>query len=81
MILSPTVFVYLQQRGWAGIFVFGKGITAVFFVSIISAQRFTVSFKYWVGSCSYAALCSHQSRINIKVFVFFIVLYGLILCF
>lgn len=30
MILSPTVFVYLQQRGWASIFVFGKEIIAVF---------------------------------------------------
>ena len=44
-----------------------------------------VLIEYWVESCIFAALCSYQSRINAKVFVFFLtVLFGYVfecICF
>lgn len=83
---TAIVFILLSQHAGAGLLCSDLGMEDycccfLFFFAYYIYSAFTVLIKYWVGFCSFVALCLYQSRIIIKTFVFFIVLYVLILCF
>lgn len=85
--LPLLLFILLSHHLGAGLiywFLVGKIIAVVGYITfdllyLLNGLLFWLSI--WVGSCSFAALCSYCSRINIKAFVFFTTLYVLTLCF